>query len=271
MNTTLLLVGCGKMGGALLEGWLERGIAPNAITIIEPNADVGKQLSQDKGVSVLASPADIADNYQPEIIVFAVKPQIMADTVPDFKRFSGTGTVFLSIAAGKTIEFFENYLGAAVPIVRSMPNTPAAIQRGIAAVCANAPVTKAQRSLCQKLLEAVSEVIWIEDETLMDAVTAVSGSGPAYIFLLAECMAKAGIAAGLPTDLADQLARATVAGSGEMLHQMTDAPSTLRENVTSPGGTTAAALDVLMAKDGLESLLTNAIAAATARSKELAD
>jgi pyrroline-5-carboxylate reductase len=152
-----------------------------------------------------------------------------------------------------------------------MPNTPAAIQRGIAAVCANAPVTKAQRSLCQKLLEAVSEVIWIEDETLMDAVTAVSGSGPAYIFLLAECMAKAGIAAGLPTDLADQLARATVAGSGEMLHQMTDAPSTLRKNVTSPGGTTAAALDVLMAKDGLESLLTNAIAAATARSKELAD
>jgi len=271
VDTTLLLVGCGKMGSALLEGWLERGIAPNAITIIEPNAEVGKQLSQDKGVSVLASSVDIAANYQPEIIVFAVKPQIMADIVPDFKSFAGTGTVFLSIAAGKTIEFFENHLSTVAPIVRSMPNTPAAIQRGIAAVCANSPVTNAHRRLCQNLLEAVSDVIWIDDESLMDTVTAVSGSGPAYVFLLAECMAEAGISAGLPVDLAYQLARATVAGSGEMLHQMTDAPSTLRENVTSPGGTTAAALDILMDKHGLQSLLTKAIAAATARSKELAD
>ena len=271
MNTTLLLVGCGKMGSALLKGWLERGVAPNAITIIEPNAEIGKSLSQDKGVSVLASPIDLPDDYQPEIIVFAVKPQTMTDTVPNYRSFAETGTVYLSIAAGKTIDFFEKYLGASAPIVRSMPNTPAAIQRGIAVICSNAAVTQTQRTLCQNLLEAVSEVIWIEDESLMDAVTAVSGSGSAYVFLLAECMAKAGIAVGLPGDLAHKLARATVAGSGEMLHQVIDAPSTLRENVTSPGGTTAAALDILMAQDGLKLLLTKAIVAATARSKELAD
>ena len=147
MNTTLLLVGCGKMGSALLKGWLERGVAPNAITIIEPNAEIGKSLSQDKGVSVLASPIDLPDDYQPEIIVFAVKPQTMTDTVPNYRSFAETGTVYLSIAAGKTIDFFEKHLGASAPIVRSMPNTPAAIQRGIAAICSNAAVTQTQRTL----------------------------------------------------------------------------------------------------------------------------
>ena len=271
MDTTLLLVGCGKMGGALLEGWLERGFSPDAITVIEPNSKVGKSLSQKSGVSVLESPTELEENYQPDIIVFAVKPQVMAETALDYRCYAGAGAVYLSIAAGKTIEFFEKHIGSQAAIVRSMPNTPAAIQRGIAVACANASVTSNQRSLCQSLLEAVSEVIWIEDETLLDAVTAVSGSGPAYVFLLAECLAEAGMAAGLPTDLAQALARATVSGSGEMLHQMNDAPATLRKNVTSPGGTTAAALEVLMAQDGLQPLLTKAIIAAVKRSKELAD
>lgn len=271
MDTTLLLVGCGKMGNALLEGWLEKGIVPSAVSVIEPNDSIGSLLSKEKGVSVFASKKDLPSNYQPEIIVLAVKPQVMAETVPDYRNYAEAGSVSLSIAAGKTIAFFEKHLGATSPIVRAMPNTPAAIQRGVTVCCANNTVTQSQRDYCQNLLEAVSTTLWIEDESLMDAVTAVSGSGPAYIFLLAECMAEAGIDAGLPADLAHQLARATVAGSGEMLHQMNETPTTLRENVTSPGGTTAAALEVLRAQDGLQPLLTKAIIAATKRSKEFAD
>ncbi|MEL0107355.1 MAG: pyrroline-5-carboxylate reductase [Rhodospirillaceae bacterium] len=271
MSATLLLVGCGKMGGALLGSWLENGFAPSAVTAIEPNPETGKALSKNHGISVLETPVELHSDYRPDIIVFAVKPQVMADTLPDYRHYAEAGSVCLSIAAGKTVSFFEKHLGPNAPIVRAMPNTPAAIQQGITAVYANPNVTPEQRDLCQNSLEAVGEVVWLEDEALMDSVTAVSGSGPAYIFYLAECLAEAGIAAGLPNDLAIRLARATVSGSGAMLHQMTEDAATLRENVTSPGGTTAAALEVLMAPNGLSPLLIKAIQAAAARSKELAD
>ena len=178
-------------------------------------------------------------------------------------------TLFLSIVAGKTLAGLGRHLGRAA-IVRTMPNTPAAIGRGITVACANPLVTIEQRQLCDRLLAAIGESAWVEDEALIDPVTAVSGSGPAYVFLLIEALARAGEAEGLPADLALQLARATVAGSGELARISTDTPAQLRENVTSPGGTTRAALDVLMAADGLEPLIDRAVAAAAARSRELA-
>jgi len=204
------------------------------------------------------------------VIILAVKPQAMDAVAPAYVRFTGPNTVFLSIAAGKTIGYFQSRLGTKAAIVRAMPNTPAAVGRGITVAVANKRAGKAQRKRCDRLLAAVGEVAWIGDEALMDAVTAVSGSGPAYVFLLAECLAEAGRAAGLPVALSRRLARVTVAGAGELLHRSDDAPEILRKNVTSPGGTTAAALELLMAADGLQPLLTRAIAAAAKRSKELA-
>jgi pyrroline-5-carboxylate reductase len=194
----------------------------------------------------------------------------MEEIVPDYARFVRPGTVFLSIAAGRPIAFFEQHLGADAVIVRSMPNTPAAVGRGITVLCGNAHVTDDQRAVCQTLLEAVGEVAWVEDEKLLDPVTAVSGSGPAYVFLLMETLAQAGVAAGLEPALAEKLARATVIGSGELAHLSSDPAAILRKNVTSPGGTTAAALDVLMADNGLQALMTRAVDAATRRSRELA-
>jgi pyrroline-5-carboxylate reductase len=193
----------------------------------------------------------------------------MAEVVPPYARFAGA--VFLSIAAGKTLSFFAGQLGAAAAIVRAMPNTPAAVRRGITVCVANPLVDAPRRAACQTLLEAVGEVAWVEDEGLIDAVTAVSGSGPAYVFLLAETLAAAGAAAGLPPELATRLARATIAGSGELLRQSAETAAQLRINVTSPGGTTAAALAVLMdARAGFAPLLDRAVAAATRRGKELA-
>jgi len=188
---------------------------------------------------------------------------------PPYARFAD-GAVFVSIAAGKTITNFEEMLGSDAAIIRIMPNTPAAIRRGISVACANASVSDAARDRVSCMLGAVGELAWIEDENLMDAVTAVSGSGPAYVFLLAECMAAAGIKAGLPEELAIALARATVSGSGELIRQSVETVGTLRQNVTSPGGTTEAALGVLMADDGLQKLMDTAIAAAAKRSEELA-
>ena len=194
----------------------------------------------------------------------------MDAVVPLYVRYAGAGPVFLSIAAGKTIALFERHLGPAAAIVRAMPNTPAAVGRGITVCCANARVSAPQRSLCRELLEAVGEVAWVEDEALLDPVTGVSGSGPAYVFLLVEAMTEAGTAAGLPAALAARLARATVAGAGELLHQADEQAATLREAVTSPGGTTQAALAVLMGAEGWQDAITRAIAAATERSRELA-
>ena len=261
----LLLVGCGKMGGAMLEGWLARGLAPSDVVVAEPV----EAIRPDKpGIGVVASSAEVRDT--PEIVVLAVKPQSMDGVLPDLKRFADKGAVFLSIAAGKTLGYFAGHLGAGAKLVRAMPNTPAAVRQGITVATAVSAVSVAEKKRCHDLLEAVGQVLWIDDEALMDPVTALSGSGPAYVFLLVEAMAAAGAKLGLTPDMAMQLARATVAGSGELLRQSSEPASQLRINVTSPGGTTAAALQVLMAADGLQPVFDKALAAASHRSRELA-
>ena len=270
MADSRVLVGCGKMGGALLSGWIERGVDPQRLIIIEPAAEAAEYIRAAHGVRVETGPSSLAADTDPEVVIFAVKPQGLDAIVPLYKRFSGGTAVFLSIAAGKTIEFFESALDDGAAIVRTMPNTPAAVGRGITAAFANTHVDTSQRTLCQELLEAVGDVVWVDDEGLLDAVTAVSGSGPAYVFLLIECLADAGVEAGLPIDIAARLARATVAGSGELARLSSEAADLLRRNVTSPGGTTEAALNVLMAEDGLLPLIRRAVKTAARRSRELA-
>lgn len=270
LDGPVLLAGAGKMGGALLEGLLAQGLDPASVIVQEPNlpSDVAAHLAK-RGVRAEARVDALPQ--APSVILVAVKPQVMDAVFPDLAKLAGQSTLVISIAAGRTIAGFETHLPPNSAVVRAMPNTPAAIGRGITVCVANAAVTDAQRSLCESFLSSVGEVCWVDNETLMDAVTAVSGSGPAYVFLLAEYLAKAGTAAGLDEATARRLANATVAGSGELLHRSGLDPKTLRENVTSPGGTTAAALSVLMAEgQGLEPLLTRAVAAATARGRELA-
>jgi len=262
----LLLVGAGKMGGAMLDGWIARGLNPKKIVVIEPQAVKTVKALKRRGLT-LNPKGKVAGATA---VVIAVKPQTAPAAVPLLASYVGKGTLVLSIMAGRTIGFLEKSLPAAAAIVRAMPNTPAAIGRGIAVACPNGKVSARQRKLATDLLAAIGKVEWVGDEALMDAVTALSGSGPAYVFLLAEAMTQAGIAAGLPADLAARLARETVAGSGELLHRSTLDAAMLRQNVTSPGGTTAAALDVLMGPGGFDALLTKAIAAATRRSRELA-
>ena len=267
----VLLVGCGKMGSALLSGWLEAGrTGPQAPAVVVEPAASARAFEGRPGVTVVREAAAIPPGFAPGVVVFAVKPQGMETVVPAYRRFVAPATVFLSIAAGRTLGFFVTHLGGDAAAVRSMPNTPAAIGRGITVACANANVTPPQRAACEALLTAVGEVAWVAEEALLDPVTAVSGSGPAYVFLLVEALAEAGVAAGLPADLAMRLARATVAGSGELLQRSPEAAEQLRRNVTSPNGTTAAALEVLMKDDGLARLMKAAVAAATRRSRELA-
>jgi pyrroline-5-carboxylate reductase len=261
----LLLVGAGKMGQAMLEGWLAHGLNPRNLAIVEPQPAKAIKALTKRGAKINPKGATEA-----AAIVVAVKPQTAPDAVPPLAAGVGKGTLVLSIMAGRTVRFLEERLPPATAIVRAMPNTPAAVARGITVACANAHVTARQRKLATNLLAAIGEVEWVDDEGLIDAVTAVSGSGPAYVFLLAEAMTKAGVAAGLPAELATRLARETVAGSGELLHRSELDPATLRQNVTSPGGTTAAALAVLMGPNGFDALLTEAIAAAARRSRELA-
>ena len=266
LSGTILLAGAGKMGGALLEGWLALGLNPKHIVVIEPAPAGHLPALADRGVR-LNPPRDRIGEVA--AVMVAVKPQVAPEVMPALAPLVGAATVVVSIMAGRTLQFLEAALpGAAV--IRAMPNTPAAIGRGITVAVANARVSREQRGLVHTLLSTVGAVEWAPDEALMDAVTALSGSGPAYVFLLAEAMARAGVAAGLPPALAETLARATVAGSGELLHRSPLDAATLRQHVTSPGGTTAAALDVLMAQDGLEPLMTKAIAAATKRSRDLA-
>ena len=267
----ILLVGCGKMGEALLSGWLDRGIAPSVVTVIEPT-EANAAVAGNRGATTLPSLDGLPADYAPRIVVFAVKPQVMPSVVPPYSRFVSPDTVFLSIAAGKALAFFEDHLGADAAMIRAMPNTPAAIGRGVTVLCANAATTASDRGLAESLMAAAGDVAWIEDEALMDAVTAVSGSGPAYVFYMIECLTAAGITAGLPADLSAQLARATVEGAAALSHQDGSNPETLRKNVASPGGTTAAALEVLMAEaDGLQDVMTRAVDAAAKRSRELAD
>jgi pyrroline-5-carboxylate reductase len=263
---SLLLVGAGKMGGAMLDGWIARGLAPKRIVVIEPQPGKAVKALTRRGLK-LNPKGKIA---AAAAIVIAVKPQSAPAALPPLRPYVGQTTLVLSIMAGRTIGFLEQSLSPGTAIVRAMPNTPAAIGRGISVAVGNAKVSTRQRKLASDLLAAIGKVEWAGDETLMDAVTALSGSGPAYVFLLAEAMTKAGIAAGLPADLASCLARETVAGSGELLHRSALDAATLRQNVTSPGGTTAAALEVLMGPGGFDELLTRAIAASTRRGRELA-
>lgn len=267
---SLLLVGCGKMGGAMLQGWLDQGTPAATITVVEPHKSSAQDIQTRLSVNVISSADELKGDFAPDVVVLAVKPQVMDQVLAPYAKLVEAGPVFLSIAAGRTLASFRDILGPDAAIVRAMPNTPAAVGRGITVGCPNPHVTDAQAELCKSLLKAVGEVEWLTNETLMDAVTALSGSGPAYIFLLTEAMAAAGQRAGLDAGLAQRLARATVSGSGELLHQSDLSATTLRENVTSPGGTTAAALDVLMNSGGMTDLLTNAVRAATKRSKELA-
>jgi pyrroline-5-carboxylate reductase len=269
LSGPLVLVGAGKMGGAMLAGWLEQGLDPNLVYIQEPSPppEVMDLLRAFNITSHTALPSDMP---APAVLLVAVKPQIMEQVFPPLVARVGKDTVVLSIAAGRTIKSFEAHLKPGTAVVRSIPNTPAAIARGITVCCPNKFVSPAQRQLCHELLSAVGDVGWVEDESLIDVATAVSGSGPAYVFLLAECLAEAGRKAGLDAALARQLADATVAGSGELLRRSGLDPATLRQNVTSPNGTTHAALQLLMADPGgLQPLMTAAIAAATKRSREL--
>ncbi len=267
MKQKLLLVGCGKMGSALLTGWLSRDIDELDVIVVEPAG--GNVLEKNFNVPVVNSLDKLNVEFRPNIVVFAVKPQAMDQIVPNYGHFVGPETMFLSIAAGKPTDYFQNRLGNSASVVRSMPNTPAAVGRGITVAYRNHAVSDDQKLIATKLLGAVGEVNWVEDEGLIDGVTALSGSGPAYVFLMIECLAQAGIRVGLDPILAEQLARVTVAGSGELARQSTDSASVLRQNVTSPGGTTAAALDVLMAKNGLQELISEAVLAAEKRSREL--
>ena len=263
----LLLVGTGKMGGALLEGWLRQGLDPTSVFVQDP--DPSPQviaLAARHGIEIGAAPDLPA---APSVIVIAVKPQITEKLLPEVEPLLGEATVVLSIAAGRMLQSLSRHLPQGTAIVRAMPNTAAAVGRSVTVACANEAVTRSQALECNMLLEAVGQVVWIEDEALLDAVTAVSGSGPAYVFLLAECLAEAGRHAGLDPDLARHLARATVEGAGELLRHSDLSPAELRENVTSPKGTTAAALEVLMGKDGFQELLARAVAAAAKRSREL--
>jgi pyrroline-5-carboxylate reductase len=253
------------MGSAMLAGWREEGLAPSFA--IDPSPASISLAGPD--LTVLPNPADLPAAFAPAAVVFAVKPQNAAATLPAYASFAGS-SVFLSIMAGRTIAGIAASLGPNAAIVRAMPNTPAAVRQGVTVGCPSPAVSLAQRALCDRLLRAIGVVAWVEDEALLDPVTAVSGSGPAYVFLLAELMQQAAIEQGIPPDLARLLARQTVSGSGALLAASPDDAADLRKAVTSPGGTTAEALSVLMNPDAWPIAVSQAIAAATRRSRELA-
>ncbi|WP_341368892.1 pyrroline-5-carboxylate reductase [Yoonia sp. BS5-3] len=260
----LVLLGCGRMGSAMLKGWLRNGLPPAAVWVIDPNpSDWLKAQGVNMG-------GDLPEN--PAIAIVAVKPQMMTAALPDVKILGNGSTLVISIVAGTLIATFEAILGAQTPVIRAMPNTPAAIGRGITALIGNAHATDAHLALGDTLLAAIGQTVRLDHEDQMDAVTAVSGSGPAYVFHLIETLANAGAAQGLGPELALQLARATVAGAGALAEEADETPSELRVNVTSPGGTTQAALDVLMDETtGFPALMPRAVKAAADRSKALAN
>lgn len=269
LSGPVVLLGCGKMGSAMLEGWLKLGLPADRAVVLDPNLPAAAAAAlAAQGVSV--NPA-LDAVPTPAVLLLAVKPQVAPDALPAVAPLVQPGTLVVSVMAGRTIGFMAEHFGSGAAIVRSIPNTPAAIGRGVSVAVAAPSVTAAQRDLAAALLGAIGIVEWIDDEALMDAATAVSGSGPAYAFLLAEVMAQAGAAAGLPPDLSARIARATVAGAGALMEQSDLPAATLRQNVTSPGGTTAAALAVLMDEArGFGPLMVEAVAAATRRGKELA-
>ncbi len=258
----LVLLGCGKMGSAMLEGWLRGGLSPASVWVIDPApSDWARGTGAHLNAALPASPA---------LVVIAVKPQMMGSALPVIAAMGGGATLFLTVAAGTTIATYESVLGAGSPVIRAMPNTPAAIGRGITAITGNARATTAHMALAETLLSAVGQVVRLDGEHQMDAVTAVSGSGPAYVFHLIETLAAAGEAEGLSPTLSMRLAKATVAGAGALAEQASETPTQLRVNVTSPAGTTAAALAVLMdERTGFPALLKRAVKAAADRGREL--
>ncbi len=268
LHGRLILVGCGKMGGAMLEGWLKAGVPAEKIIGLDPHPpqDIINLMAHHK-FSLNPHVGEITDA---EVVILAVKPQMMNEILPKLLPLMKSKPLVLSIAAGKTIGGFEKAFGAETAIIRAMPNTPAAIGRGITGMVGNAHVSSAQMNMAESLLASTGEVLRVKNEEAIDFVTAVSGSGPAYVFYLAECLAAAGESLGLPAAMAMKLARTTVSGSGELLHQSHQDAAILRQNVTSPNGTTYAALQVLMADDGLKPLMEKAVKAAANRAKELA-
>ena len=259
----LVLLGCGKMGSAMLAGWLERGLPAASVRVIDPRPS---DWLKGTGVTINGDlPA------APGIVLIAVKPQMMSEALPSLRAMGDGDTLFVSVAAGTSIATYEDMLGPKTPVVRTMPNTPAAVGRGITALTGNGAASEDDLARAELLLGAVGQTVRLDSEDQMDAVTGVSGSGPAYVFHLIETLAAAGEAQGLATELAKKLAKATVAGAGALAEQSEDSPSQLRINVTSPNGTTQAALDVLMDESGgFPALLNRAVAAAAERSKELA-
>ena len=263
---TLALAGAGKMGASMLRGWLDQGLPAEGVTVIEPSPSPDLlSLQSERGFALNPGAPEA-----PDVLALAVKPQMLEAAAPSLQRLGGAHTLVVSVIAGKTIADLAARFPDAGAFVRVMPNTPAAVGRGAAAGAANPAVTATQRGWTETLMRAVGVFEWVEDEALIDAVTALSGSGPAYAFALVEAMARAGEAVGLPADLAMRLARATVEGAGELMFRESASPAArLRENVTSPGGTTAAALAVLKAPDGLDALMARAIQAARDRAREL--
>ncbi|MFN3260007.1 MAG: pyrroline-5-carboxylate reductase [Pikeienuella sp.] len=266
MGETLVLAGCGNMGRAMLAGWMKArpGLA---VHVVEP-ADALREAAAALGARAVAAPGELPEGLAPDLVFLAVKPQVMPAVLPDYARLKGA--VFVSVAAGTTIATLRAGLGAAARVIRVMPNTPAAIGAGMSVLCPTPEVPEAAVALTEALMATTGDVARIDDEGLMDAVTAVSGSGPAYVFHLIETLAAAGAAAGLPEALSLRLARQTVMGAGKLAAESAAPPGTLREQVTSPNGTTAAALSVLMAEDGLAPLMRRAVAAAKARGEALA-
>jgi pyrroline-5-carboxylate reductase len=259
----LVLLGCGQMGSAMLKGWLDRGLDPGRVWVIEPRPSAW--LSALAGIHLNTGVPD-----SPAVLLVAVKPQMMGEALPSAAALGGGGTLVLSIAAGTPIARFEAVMGPGTPVVRAMPNTPAAIGKGITGIVGNAHATPAQLDMAEALLSAIGQTVRLDDEGQIDAVTAVSGSGPAYVFHLIETLAAAGVAEGLSPEVSMRLAMATVAGAGALAEVSDETPERLRINVTSPGGTTQAALGVLMdAESGLATLMRRAVKAAADRGREL--
>lgn len=269
MTIRLVLAGCGNMGYAMLSGWVNAGkLKPSEVFVVEPNADLRRR-AEALGCATGADAAAIAADAEPQLVVIAVKPQVIRDVIRAYRRFGDGRTTFLSIAAGTPVSTFEEVLGPSAPVTRCMPNTPAAIGKGMMVLYSNVLVSQETKKAIADLLSASGKVATIADEGLMDAVTAVSGSGPAYLFHFIEALTAAAQHAGLPEDTAKLLAMQTVYGAASLAAESAEEPGRLREQVTSPNGTTAAALGVLMGEDRLTKLVSEAVEAARLRSIEL--
>ncbi len=269
-NLRILLVGCGKMGRALGSGWLSSGLDPEKLMAVEPDPSEASE-AKSKGIITVPSASEALDNFDPEWIIFCVKPNILNEVAKSYQHLSAK-VHYLSIAAGKTLLQLTEVLGEKSRIVRGMPNTPASVCEGITALVTDIRVSPSARDDCSIMMESIGEVVWIEDESLMDSVTAISGSGPAYVFLLIECLSKAGREVGLSEEISSKLARATITGAGSLIRQSDLTATELRANVTSPNGTTAAAMDVLLKSNtGLQEVISKAVIAARNRSKKLSN